>query len=133
LLDIISKNISQSLAERNIILNTTTTPFIYYTCPVGKRASIKGWVRCVDRGGASNCSFEAAGVVMWIWNTNAGHQSISDHPAYTERTQAMTTSSGGDIAMVDLVLEAGQFIRVIQNAFTNAQFKCNFKVKELPA
>jgi len=130
LLDIISKNISQSLAERNIILNTVVTPFIYYTCPAGKRAKIKGWIRCVDRGGATIARFEAAGIRLFAWNTAASQATVAN--TYEDRPESLTTSAGGKIANIDLVLEAGEDIRATQNAFTNAQFKINVTVKELP-
>jgi len=133
LLDIISKNVSQIEADRNIILNTTTTPFIYYTCPAGKRARISGWVRCVDRGGSNEASFEAAGVVLYTWNDSTSHVGLGS-AGYLLLPERMTTFGGGEVAKLNVILEATETIRAIQNlGFTNAQFKIYAQVKELPA
>lgn len=119
------------IPETPIIDNTTVTPAVFYTCPTGKKALIKGEVRCVDRGAAANASFEAAGVVLAIWNTNVSHLSISS--TYLDTPEGLTTSSGGTVFPFEVELTAGQTIRGIQNSGSNAQFKINAKVKELPA
>jgi len=92
---------------------------------------ITGTVRCVDRGAGANASYEAGGVVIWIWNTD---QDFGAVPLASEsRPDGLTTARGGENMKADCELEAGQFIRGIQNAGANAQFKINAKVKELPA
>jgi len=68
------------------------------------------------------------------WNSSASFGGVTTHPAYLERPADMTTSGEGEVALIDLVLEGGQTIRVHQNGgFTNAQFKIDFRVQELPA
>jgi len=71
--------------------------------------------------------------VLYRWTTNVGYQTITDHPNWTERPEQMTTASGGSAGIIDLILEASQNIRTIQNSGTNAQFKINVSVMELPA
>ncbi len=127
---LISRTRVNTLPESNIIRNITLTPDVIYTCPAGKKAKITGEVRCVDRGAAANASFEAGGVVFYRWDTNASQVTIDS--GYLKTPNDMTTFSEMP-AQVDLILQAGQFIRVIQNSGTNAQFKVNLQVLELPA
>lgn len=132
MLDIVSKNVSQSEADRNIILNIIVTPHVFYTCPADKRARVKGWVRCVDRGGSADASFEAAGISLFTWDSNVSQITVQRNANRTP--QQLSTFGGGMIAPIDVILEAGQTIRAIQSGgFTNAQFKINAKVRELPA
>jgi len=129
---IIAKNTSQGIPDINIIRNITVTPDDLYTCPVGKRAIVKGLVRCVDRGAAGTVNFKANGVIIYVWNT-AAFINNQLHPAWTERPADMTTSGGGEVGVVDVILEATQTIRVDQSVGTNAQLKVILQVRELPA
>lgn len=131
MLDIISKTTSQALQEISIIRNIILTPDIIYTCPVGKRARCKGRVVCEDRGAAAVARFLANAVSLFEWNSNANFAGVSSHPAYLSRPFDMTTLTD-EPALFDLVLEAGQNIMVNQNAGTNAQFKIDIKIRELP-
>jgi len=132
LLDIISKNISQGIPDINIIRNITVTPDILYTCPPGKKAIVKGIVRCVDRGTAAQGRFIAKGVILYRWDRNT-FQTTTLHPAWSERPDTMSTNSGGEFAVIDLVLEAGENITVAGNTGVNSQFKTNLQVRELLA
>jgi len=120
------------IPETPIVQNSTTTPIVWYTCPAGKKAIIKGFVRCVDRGAAANASFEAGGIVLAIWNNVSNSAAAAGNNAQ-EQPENLSTFAGGMSFPIDVELTAGQTIRGIQNSGSNAQFKINVKVKELPA
>jgi len=127
----VSTNSVSTIPETPIILNTILTPAVFYTCPAGKKAKIKGQVRCVDRGAAANASFEAGGIVLAIWNTNVALTTGAFNQDTTP--EGLTTANGGMNYSIDVELTAGQTIRGIQNSGTNSQFKINAKVQESPA
>jgi len=127
----VSTNAVSTIPETPIIQNTVLTPTIFYTCPAGKKAKITGFVRCVDRGAAANASFEAGGVVLFIWNTAAVQNTLQN--SYITTPEQLTTALGGQNAFFEVTLIAGQTIRGIQNSGTNSQFKINAKVQESPA
>jgi len=127
----VALNAIQKLPGIGIILNTIVTPAVFYTCPANKKAIIKGEIRCVDRGAAANASFEAAGVVLAIWNTNASQVTIAS--TFLDTPEGLTTTSGGKVYPFTVELAAGETIRGIQNTGSNAQFKINSIVEETPA
>lgn len=90
-------------------------------------------VRCVDRGGSGSADFRAKSIVLHTWNTDVFNSSNAQ-PGWIERPENMSTANVGESALIDLVLEATETIDLIQSGgFTNAQFKVNIQVKELPA
>lgn len=102
-------------------------PHTWYTCPTGKKAIVKGSVQCTDRGAAANASFEAAAVVMFIWDRNTALiGNWQDNP------RVLTTINSGQLAFFEVELSAGQFIRTIQNSGTNAEFNIFASVQETP-
>lgn len=104
-------------------------PFTWYTCPAGKRAICKGQVKCNNRGAAAISRFEAAGLRMFQWNTGvfpAGGENYIDTP------EALSTAGGGQTALFDLELAAGEILETTQDAGTNANFELFFNVIELP-
>lgn len=127
----VSTNAVATIPTTPIIQNTTVTPAVFYTCPAGKKALIKGEVRCVDRGAAATASFEAAGVVLFIWNTAASQVTVAQ--THLDTPEILSTNGGGKVAPFEVQLAAGETIRGIQNSGTNAQFKINAKVQESPA
>jgi len=126
----VALNSIQKLPGVGIIQNTTVTPAVFYTCPAGKKAKIKGEVRCVDRGAAANSSFEGGGVVLAIWVTAAAQLSVAQ--TFLDTPESLTTSGGGKVYPFEVILAAGETIRGIQNSGSNSQFKINANVEETP-
>lgn len=104
-------------------------PFTWYTCPAGKRAICKGNVKCTGRGAAAVARYEQAGIRAFEWvrvtNPDANF-------TYLTAPDFLTTANGGQTALFDVELAAGETIITTQDAGTNAEFELFMEVEELP-
>jgi len=114
---IVSRNQAQKIQSVDVNARVVIQPNTYYTCPVGKKAIIKGSVQCTGLGAAANASFEAAGVVMFIW---VGSGAIVGD--YIDQPRVLSTINSGQVALFEVQLAASEFIRTIQNTGTNSEF-----------
>jgi len=114
---IVSRNQAQKIQSVDVNARVVIQPNTYYTCPAGKKAIIKGSVQCTGLGAAANASFEAAGVVMFIW---VGSGAIVGD--YIDQPRVLSTINSGQVALFEVQLAAAEFIRTIQNTGTNSEF-----------
>lgn len=120
-------NQSQKIATIEINDRIVLQPHVWYTCPAGKRAIVKGCVQCTSRGAAATADFIAAGVVMFRWNNSAANSG-----SYLEVPRGLTTAEGGQFAEFEVELSAGDTIVTDQDAGTNAEFNVWATVQETP-
>jgi len=126
---IISRNQIQKIPSvainvRKVLSGGTDGDF--YTCPAGKRARIKGYVICTGLGAAATVNFEVAGTVLYTWD---GTALTGD---YLENPRTLTALQGGQGALFDVQIEAGDILQYTQNTGTNAEMNMNAEVLETP-
>ena len=126
---IIPKTTVQKQVKIPISGREVLQPFTWYTCPTGKRAIIKGRLQCTNRGAAAIATVTIAGTIMFEWNT-------SDTPVagetYLDTPRGLSALNGGQFALFDVELAAGETIVTSQNVGTNAEFNLWMEVLELP-
>jgi len=127
---ITSRNQVQKIPETEINGRVVLQPNTWYTCPVGKKARVKGTVVCTGRGAAATATFAAAGVVMFTWNRVTAPVAGID---YLNSPNNLTTLNGGQVAIFEVDLAAGDTIITDQNTGTNAEFNVFATVQETPA
>jgi len=125
---IVSRNQAQKIQSVEINGLIVLQPNTWYTCPTGKKAIVKGSVRCTDRGTAADTDFVAAGIIMYTWN-DAG-AIIGD---YIDNPESLSTINGGQTAFFEVELAAGETIVTQQASGTNASFKVFASVIETDA
>lgn len=121
----------QKIPEFEINDRIVLQPHVWYTCQAGKKAIVKGNVKCTGRGAAAVARFEAAGVRLFEWDRIATLAGF-DGPHYIEAPGSMATGNGGQTAFFDFELSAGDIIETTQDAGTNAEFEVFAKVQETP-
>jgi len=123
------------ITSRNQIQTIPTTPLVtrltspatIYTCPTGKKALITGVVRCDSRGAANDVDFNVAGVVLYAWSTDAAQPL-----GYLQVPRDLSTADGGQEAMIDIQLDAGETITYSQDIGSNASMDFFLKIQETP-
>jgi len=123
---IISRNQAQKIQSFEINDRVVLQPNTWYTCPTGKKAIVKGSVQCTGRGAAATASFEAAGVVMFTWTSQAT-------PLGFELSPRDMSSSAAEFGEFEVELSAGDIIETTQNTGTNAEFNVWAEVTETDA
>jgi len=124
---IISRNTSQKIPSFAINDRVVLQPETWYTCPTGKKAICKGRVQMTGLGAAATANFEVAGVIMYQWaNTVAAGD-------YLQNPRLLSDDDGGQMALFEVELEAGDIIETTQNTGTNAEFNVWMEVQESPA
>jgi len=126
---IISRNQIQKLQGVSLNGRVVLQPNTWYTCPTGRKAIVKGSVQCTGRGAAANADFEVSGVVMFSWTTAVNNVAGDD---YTMVPRGLSTSGGGQFALFEVELAAGDIIETTQNTGTNAEFNLFANVIETP-
>jgi len=121
-----TRNSNQIIPTFEINGRVILQPNTWYTCPVGKKAIVKGQVQCTSTGAAANASFSAAGVVMFTWLSGAA--AVGD---YISHPRALTDQFS-QFAFFDVELSAGDIIQTSQNTGTNAEFNLWAEVQETP-
>jgi len=120
-------SVAQKIPEFEINDRIVLQPHTWYTCPAGKKALVKGNVKCTGRGAAAVARFEAAGIRLFEWNRNTG---VTGSRNYIDTPDALSTAEGGQTALFDFELSAGDIIETTQDAGTNAEFEVVAKVQE---
>lgn len=118
----------QKIPEFEINDRIVLQPHVWYTCPAGKKAKVKGVVQCTSRGAAADADFNVAGVLLYRW---AGAGAITTD--YIDGPRTLSTINGGQQAFFEFDLSAGDIIETDQNVGTNAEFNVLAKVQETPA
>ena len=120
-------NIIQKIPTSPISGRIVLQPHIWFTCPINKKAIIKGQVRCTGRGAAGEAYFNIAGLRWYTWD-----RSTSVVGPYLETPDSLTTANGGQIALFEAQLNAGETVETTQNVGTNAEFEIFGEVQETP-
>jgi len=118
---VISRNQVQKTNKRTIKwTNDVIQPTIWYTCPTGKIAIVKGSVTCQDTGAGANADINFAGVRYARWLATGGDTDVVILDSLAE----------GAIIHFENDLEAGDTIETVQDSGTNAQFKFQAVIEE---
>ncbi len=125
---IIPKTTVQKQVKIPISGREVVQPFTWYTCPADKRAICVGRVQCTGRGAAANADFNVAGILMFSWISAAA--GVDD--LQFVRPRNLSTLSGGNFALFNVELAAGEAIITDQNIGANAEFNLFMEVLELP-
>jgi len=123
---IISRNIAQKIPTFEINGRVVLQPNTWYTCPTGKKAIVKGRVQCTGRGAAANADFNAAGVLLYSWDNS----DATPANGYLDEPRALSAANGGQLALFEVELAAGDIIETTQNTGTNAEFNVWASVQE---
>jgi len=120
-------NVSQKIQSFEINDRIVVQPNTWYTCPAGKKAIVKGRVQCTGLGAAAQANFLIAGVVMFRWG---GAAAIGD---YLENPRSLSVANGGQFALFEVELSAGDIVETTQDAGTNSEFNLWAEVRETDA
>jgi len=133
---IIAKTAIQKSPAIAINVITLLQPNVYYTCPAGKVAHVKGTVTCRFQGAGNEMRFNIAGDIVARWQpaipAGGGTATWSDG-------SLLQISAGTHIPPVntlrkfDFWLNAGEDFSTSQDSGTNAEFVVNMVVEESPA
>jgi len=127
---LIPSNVVQKIPTNEINGRVIIQPNTWYTCPTGKKAIVKGKVQCTGRGAAATADFVAAGIVMFTWDKSTVNDALRN-PLLTPLI--LSTFEGGQPALFEVQLSAGETIVTQQNSGTNAEFNLFATVQETPA
>lgn len=125
---IVSRNQAQKIQSFEINDRVVLQPNTWYTCPTGKKAIVKGSVLCTGLGAAGSAQFVVAGVTMYDWVRTTAV--VGD---YIDSPRDLTTINGGQSALFDVEISAGETIVTQQNTGTNAEFNIFATVTETDA
>jgi len=116
-----ARNQVQKTNKRMIPLtNDVVQPTVWYTCPTGKVAIIRGTCVCESTGAAATVNLEMAGVAYAIWNFSGGSDDIN----------ILSTLNVGLTINFEAHLAAGDTVETTQNTGTNAQIKLQAEIEE---
>jgi len=135
LLDIIAKNPQQKSPATEINGRVVLQPHVWYTCPVGKIAKIKGRVVCTGLGAAGEARYSQAGIIVYRWQgspPNLGMALPDDTSVWTNSVGTRFFPIVNMYRKIDVTLSAGQTIETNQDVGTNAEFNIFAEVIELP-
>jgi len=117
---IISRNPVQKTNARQLFSSDVLQPVVYYTCPAGKIAKIKGVWLCSDTGAAATVDLNAAGSsIAEVQATGGG----------TDINIPQDLAEGLNYAF-EVTLAATETLGVTQNTGTNAATLLNATVEE---
>jgi len=135
LLDIIAKNVQQKSPAFEINGREVVQPFVWYTCPAGKIARVKGTINCTSLGAAAQARFSAAGVIKYRWaRTLAGGLATlaeSHSPLLIQINNTHFPPPNTELEF-DVTLSAGQTIETSQSSGSNSEFNVFAEVVESP-
>lgn len=127
---IIAKTTSQKLHPVPIndgIHRTVVQPTIWYQCPIGKKALVKGTVRCSGTGAAATVDLDIAGVTDIRWRASTGWDIRARY-----NTDLRTDVPDLDRVRMTFVADllGGQFIETNQSSGNNAEINMFAEVVE---
>jgi len=120
---IISRNQLQRIATTALNLRKVLsggTDGDFYTCPVGKKALIKGTAICTGLGAAASVDLNVAGVAIHQWQATAVRD-VSEFQVDVDQ-----------IVPFDVQLDAGEILQYSQDSGTNAEMNINAEILETP-
>jgi len=134
---IIAKTAIQKNPSIGININTTLQPHVYYTCPAGKVAKVKGTVSCISTGAGAEGRFLIDGVITYRWVLVPGGGSNYFFPrdldTWKDVAGVLRNAPINTFRSFEFTLNAGEDFNTDQDAGTNAQFKVFAEIVENPA
>lgn len=117
----VPRNSSQkSTASIGINVRKILSPFIFYTCPVGKKAVIRGTALCDSTGAAATVDLRVAGISIAEWQAAGG----VPNPNVPQDLEL------GTEFRFEVQLNAGETLLYDQNSGTNASINVNISIQE---
>jgi len=116
----IQKNPIIVLNERKVLSGGTDGDF--YTCPTGKKATIKGFALMTGLGAAGNVRLVVAGVIIAQWAAGGNVNTIRP------RDMEVLVQYNFEVGLV-----AGEILQYTQDSGTNAEMNINAEILETPA
>jgi len=124
---IVSRNQAQKIQSFEINDRVVLQPHVWYVCPTGKKAIVKGSIACTGTGAGANADLLVASEIMFRWLTaGAFIESYVNAP----RTLGAGISQ---MAFFEFELSAGDEMETVQNTGTNAEFNVWAEVVETDA
>jgi len=117
---VIPRNQQQRTNKRQLFSNDVLQPVVYYTCPAGKVAIIKGTWLCDDTGAAATVDLNAAGVSIAEVQASGGGTDPNIPQDLAE----------GLLFTFEVTLAATETLGVTQNTGTNANTTINAVIEE---
>jgi len=134
--NIIAKTAIQKNPEIGINVRTILQPNVYYTCPAGKVAKVKGEVTCTGLGAAAQARFLINGTIAFRWGTTGVFINITapDGTALIHDNNNNPFFTPLNVfRMFDFTLNAGEDFSTDQSSGTNSEFNVFAQVVESPA
>ncbi len=135
--NIIAKTAIQKTPALGINVRTILQPNIYYTCPAGKVAKVKGRVTCTGTGAAAEAHFLIDGTITYRWKNLGGgyvQNVIPDNTAHAFNSIGTDNETPtGVFKDFEFTLNAGEDFSTDQTSGTNAEFNVFAEVTESPA
>jgi len=116
----VPRNTSQQISKSFGINIRETSPTILYTCPAGKKATIKGSALVDSTGAAAQVDLLVAGQSLAEWQASGG----GDNPNVP---QNLATNVRFEF---EVQLNAGEVIEYEQNTGSNASMTFSISVQE---
>jgi hypothetical protein len=114
----VSKNQVQTIPNLPVNGRFVVQPHVWYVCPAGKKAIIKGTAVCTGLGAAASVRLNAATIRIVEWNTAA---------PFNDKQLPINTYFAFEIQ-----LQAGQGIDTDQDVGTNGEVNITASVQETP-
>lgn len=111
---LVARNTVQGIPTVPVISRLTSTAAVWYTCPTGKKARVRGYAILDGLGAAADVHIER--------NPTSGDQISLD-----------LTAAGQSTGIIEFDLEAGDTLGYDQNSGTNASIDGVWSIQETPA
>jgi len=133
---ITAKTAIQKTPAIGINTRVVLQPNVYYTCPAGQVAKVKGRVVCTGLGAASEARFLINGTITyrWVGNNTAVAISIPDSTSQIQQQNSSRVNPPINVYReFDFTLNAGEDFSTDQNSGTNSEFNVFAEITESPA
>jgi len=135
--NIIAKTAIQKSPDIGINTRTVLQPNIYYTCPAGKVAKVKGRVTCTGTGAAAQGRFLIDGTITYRWenqvNPAINMPLVNDTDLFYSANQGLRKTLINTYMTFEFTLNAGEDFSTDQDSGTNAEFNVFAEITESPA
>ena len=108
-------NTAQRINTTPINIRRVLSPYTFYTCPAGKKATVIGKAVCTGLGAAASVRLNAAAIRIVEWQAIASGDKILAVNSYFD---------------FDIQLAAGETLDYDQSSGTNGELNVNAKVQE---
>jgi len=133
---IIAKTAIQKSPVIGINTRVVIQPNVYYTCPAGKVARVKGHVVCTGLGAAAQARFLINGVIVYRWESfilNQADTTVQNTEFQVNTVGTKNETPVGGYRTFDFTLNAGEDFSTGQSSGTNSEFNVFAVIEESPA